>query len=107
MQLPIINAPFRLYWAYNFDRLEQQIIAPPSFVPVFVAREHPAIGWRQRFINSQIVPQINSLLINPQRINFFESREHVPLHGESNFLRNCRTTKNEKFREPVNGEDMA
>ena len=30
MHLPIINAPFRLYWAYNFNRLEQQIVAPPA-----------------------------------------------------------------------------
>ncbi len=32
VQLPIINAPFRLYWAYNLLRLDQQIIAPAEHI---------------------------------------------------------------------------
>ena len=32
VHLPIINAPFRLYWSYNYDRLSQQIVAPTGFV---------------------------------------------------------------------------
>ena len=28
VHLPIIQAPFRLYWSYNYDRLSQQIVGP-------------------------------------------------------------------------------
>ena len=73
VQLPIINAPFRLYWAYNFNRLEQQIVAPPSSFQSS-SLENIRLSVGDSIYNSQIVPQLNSLLVNPQRINFFESR---------------------------------
>jgi outer membrane protein insertion porin family len=33
VQLPIVQAPFRLYWAYNFNRMGQVITAPPTQFP--------------------------------------------------------------------------
>jgi outer membrane protein insertion porin family len=69
VQLPIINAPFRLYWAYNLARLDQQIIAPPS---VFTTPDFVKLTLPPGVFQSQVVPQLNSILINPQRINFFE-----------------------------------
>jgi outer membrane protein insertion porin family len=69
VQLPIINAPFRLYWAYNLARLDQQIIAPQS---IFTVPDSIKLSLPPGVYQSQFVPQINSLLINPQRINFFE-----------------------------------
>ena len=69
VQLPIINAPFRLYWAYNVSRLSQQIAAPESsFLLLDSIKQSLPPGAFQ----SQIVPQINSQLLNSQRINFFE-----------------------------------
>jgi outer membrane protein insertion porin family len=69
INLPIINQPFRLYWSYNLRRLSQQIIAPPSVfdIPDSVKQTLPFGAYE-----SQILPQINSLLFNSQRINYFE-----------------------------------
>jgi len=71
VQLPIINAPFRLYWAYNFDRLEQQIAAP---LTNFVSNEYQSLrqGVGPSLWDSQVLPQLQSFQVNTQRINFFE-----------------------------------
>jgi outer membrane protein insertion porin family len=73
VQLPIINAPFRLFWSYNFDRLSQQIIAPQSSFQS-AALDNLRLSVGNDIYNSVIQPQINSILSNPQRINFFEQR---------------------------------
>ena len=71
VQLPIINAPFRLYWAYNFDRLEQQIAAPlTNFQSIDYQNLRQSVGpslW-----DSQVLPQLQNYQVNTQRINFFE-----------------------------------
>jgi outer membrane protein insertion porin family len=71
VQLPIINAPFRLYWAYNFDRLEQQIAAPfTTFQSIDYQSLRQSVGpslW-----DSQVLPQLRNYQVNTQRINFFE-----------------------------------
>ena len=71
MQLPIINAPFRLYWAYNFDRLEQQIAAP---LTQFQSNQYDSLrlGVGASLWDSQVLPQLRSYQVNTQRINFFE-----------------------------------
>jgi outer membrane protein insertion porin family len=71
VQLPIINAPFRLYWAYNINRLEQQIAAPFT---IFQSTELSAIenSIGPSIWNSQILPQLRNFQVNTQRINFFE-----------------------------------
>ncbi len=33
VQLPIVQAPFRIYWAYNLERMGQIISAPPTQFP--------------------------------------------------------------------------
>ncbi len=72
VQLPIIGAPVRLYWANNFERISQQIVAPPSsFQSTSLQNIELAAG--QRIFDTQILPQLNSAAVNPQRINFFES----------------------------------
>jgi len=95
VQLPIVQAPFRIYWAYNINRMAEVITAPqtqfpgnvnnvvavttlcnpnigistncfdPNWVPF--ARGLPADVW-----NSQVVPQVINLFNNPQRTNFFD-----------------------------------
>jgi outer membrane protein insertion porin family len=69
VNLPVLNAPFRLYWSYNFRRLAQQIVAPTSVfnIPTGVKQGLPFDTYE-----SQILPQINSQLANPGRINYFE-----------------------------------
>jgi len=69
VNLPILNAPFRLYWSYNLRRFAQQVIAPPS---VFNIPNSVTQGLPPGVYESQIQPQINNLLFNSQRINYFE-----------------------------------
>jgi hypothetical protein len=33
VQLPIVQAPFRIFWAYNFNRMSQIITAPTTQFP--------------------------------------------------------------------------
>jgi outer membrane protein insertion porin family len=93
VQLPIVQAPFRIYWAYNFNRMSQVITAPTTQFPGNVAnvlaspttcttsgqtncfdpawtsfsRNLPTDVW-----NGQVAPQIINLFNNPQRTNFFD-----------------------------------
>ena len=69
VNLPILNAPFRLYWSYNLRRVSQQVVAPPS---VFNIPNSVTQGLPPGAYEAQILPQINSLLFNSQRINYFE-----------------------------------
>ncbi|HXC33898.1 MAG TPA: outer membrane protein assembly factor BamA [Verrucomicrobiae bacterium] len=95
VQLPIVQAPFRIYWAYNFNRMSEVITAPQTQFPGNVANilASPTVcnasqgittncfdpNWTSfsRLVppdvwNSQVVPQIQSLFNNPQRTNFFD-----------------------------------
>ncbi len=90
VQLPIVQAPFRLYWAYNFNRMSEVITAPLTQFPgpvssvtttciqttsdptqcpwnIYKAQAPFADVW-----NSQVAPQIINLFNNPQRTNFFD-----------------------------------
>ena len=76
VQLPIVQAPFRVYYAYNLNRLHAQIIAPPPFI------ENKDINFLKTAFNGidptifplQIEPQLNSLINNPGRLNYFEPK---------------------------------
>jgi outer membrane protein insertion porin family len=70
VNLPVLQAPFRLYWSYNFRRLSQQIVAPSS---VFNIPDSVKFGLPPGVYESQIQPQLNNLLVNPPRINYFEA----------------------------------
>jgi outer membrane protein insertion porin family len=71
VQLPIINAPFRLYWAYNLNRLEQQIAAPlTNFQSINYQNVRQAVG--SSLWDTQVLPQLLNYQVNTQRINFFE-----------------------------------
>jgi outer membrane protein insertion porin family len=69
VNLPVLNAPFRIFWSYNFRRLAQQIVAPTSVfnIPASVKQGLPFDAYQ-----SQILPQINNDLANSGRINYFE-----------------------------------
>ncbi len=76
VQLPIIQAPFRIYYAYNVNRLYQQLVSQPSFIEP---------SEKNSLINSfnaidptiyplQIKPQLDFIQNNPGRLNYFEPR---------------------------------
>ncbi len=70
IQLPIVNAPFRLYYAYNPFRVSQQIIAPLSQFNLDGIKSQVT----QDVFNNVIQPQLAQIQFNPQRINFFEPK---------------------------------
>jgi outer membrane protein insertion porin family len=82
VQLPIIQAPFRIYYAYNIHRLYSQIAAPPDYLnpseisdklgpdglPIgLLPRTLPPDVWA-----NQIRPTLQQLVNNPGRLNYFE-----------------------------------
>ena len=53
----------------DLARLDQQIIAPQS---IFTTPDFAKLTLPPGVFQSQFIPQLNNILINPQRINFFE-----------------------------------
>ena len=72
VNIPIIQAPFRIYYAYNLNRLYSQIAAPAPYVnPQTVEQWTKVLG--SNVWDGQIEPQLN-FLINPGRLNYFEPK---------------------------------
>jgi outer membrane protein insertion porin family len=76
VQLPIVQAPFRIYYAYNLNRLHSEIISPPTFIePKDIANLKNAFnGIDPTIYPLQIQPQLSFLLNNPGRLNYFEPK---------------------------------
>ena len=90
VQLPIVQAPFRIYWAYNFNRMSEVITAPTTQFPgpisaltttcVSTGTDPNQCPWNiykaqvplTDIWNAQVAPQIINLFNNPQRTNFFD-----------------------------------
>jgi outer membrane protein insertion porin family len=76
VQLPIVQAPFRVYYAYNVNRLHSEIVAKQPFI------EPNQINFLKNAFNGidptiypdQIAPQLNFLANNPGRLNYFEPK---------------------------------
>jgi len=70
VQLPVLNAPFRIYWAYNLNRIRQVIPEPRG---TFNPNDPVFQGLPPGVLDSQVLPQLNaSLDINARRLNFVE-----------------------------------
>lgn len=70
IQLPVVNAPFRFYWAYNLNRYRRVIFEPRGD---FFLSDELRNSLPPGVLDSQILPQLNNLLgIGATRINFFE-----------------------------------
>jgi outer membrane protein insertion porin family len=71
IQLPIVQAPFRLYWAVNPTIYAHQVTAPAGtfYLTDAVRNSLPPNVYQQ-----QIVPSLDDLLKNPQIIYFHEKR---------------------------------
>src|SRR5260370_18857931 len=76
VQLPIVQAPFRIYYAYNVNRLHEQIVAPsPYFNPNDVNFLKSAFnGIDPTIYSQQIAPQLANIVNNPGRLNYFEPK---------------------------------
>jgi outer membrane protein insertion porin family len=76
VQLPIVQAPFRVYYAYNLNRLHSEIVAPTPFIePKDITNlEHAFDGIDPTIYPLQIRPQLESLINNPGRLNYFEPK---------------------------------
>lgn len=82
VMLPIIQAPFRVYYAYNIHRLHSQIIAPPDYfnpseICDQIGPKCPVIGSLPASLPpdvwlDQVKPTILQLINNPGRLNYFE-----------------------------------
>jgi outer membrane protein insertion porin family len=71
VRLPIVQAPFRIYYAYNVHRLHQTIVAQPPFI------EKSEIDFLRSNLDPtvfkfQVEPQINLIQNNPGTLNYFE-----------------------------------
>jgi outer membrane protein insertion porin family len=70
VQLPVVNAPFRIYWAYNLNRVRQVLQEPRG---TFNLNDPVFQGLPPGVLESQVLPQLNSGLdINARRLNFVE-----------------------------------
>jgi len=93
VQLPIIQAPFRIYYAYNIHRLHQQLLAPADFIEPTEICEQGSGALVQcppgttigrlpgNFVNAGIPEawtpikiQLQNLLNNPGALNYFEPK---------------------------------
>ena len=76
VQLPIIQAPFRIYYAYNVHRLYDQLVAKPPFIePGEIASLKNAFNALDPTIYPlQIQPQLELIQNNPGRLNYFEPK---------------------------------
>ena len=70
--LPIIRAPFRVYYAYNVNRLSTPIIEPPGAYDLSAATK---AALPPHVLETQIVPQLVNYLATQQQVfptNLFE-----------------------------------
>src|SRR6516164_8507347 len=79
INLPIVQAPFRVYWAYNPLRIHETIIAPPDRINLqTLGSTCAALGLTDPLHSNQCDPsilyQIQPVLQNPGRLNYFEPR---------------------------------
>jgi len=77
VNLPIVQAPFRIYWAYNPLRLHQTIIAPyDQFNSASLFQTCQALGLVWALHPNQCDPtvlnQLQPAIQNPGRLNYFE-----------------------------------
>jgi outer membrane protein insertion porin family len=75
VNLPIIQAPFRIYYAYNPFRLRRQVVAPdPQFSNEDVINECNAAHLDALSCRLLVIKQLTDYQLSPNRINYFEPR---------------------------------
>jgi len=76
IQLPIVQAPFRIYYAYNVHRLREELVAQNPFLnesdKQFLQQQLNTIDpTLYQFV---VKPQLDSVVNNPGRLNYFEPK---------------------------------
>jgi len=71
VQLPIVQAPFRIFYAYNVARMRQQLVAPPGLFNQ-ATLDMLKMSLPPGVYADQVLPQLNNFVNNPGRLNFFE-----------------------------------
>jgi outer membrane protein insertion porin family len=79
INLPIVQAPFRIYWAYNPLRVHETIVAPYDRINLTnLTGTCQALGLTDPLHPNQCDPsvlyQIQPVLQNPGRLNYFEPK---------------------------------
>lgn len=79
INLPIVQAPFRIYWAYNPVRFHQTIVAPFDSINLNnLYLQCRALGLtdplKPNSCDPIILTPISPYLVNPGRLNYFEQR---------------------------------
>jgi outer membrane protein insertion porin family len=73
VQLPIVQAPFRIYYAYNINRLHSEIVSPPDYInPSELTLLKNTLP--PEVYNTQVLPLLQEFAINPGRLNYFEPK---------------------------------
>jgi outer membrane protein insertion porin family len=88
IQLPIVQAPFRIYYAYNVNRLHEQLVAQNPFIESSQICEPATVPNRLATCPSGIIgfypstldanswalvkEELRPVLVNPGRLNYFE-----------------------------------
>ena len=74
VQLPVVNAPFRIFWAYNAYRYKQLIATPRGdfFLSPQVIQSLPAGVY-----NSQVLPQLNQLFARQAQVLSYAEPQRV------------------------------
>ncbi|MGA7785546.1 MAG: outer membrane protein assembly factor BamA [Candidatus Acidiferrales bacterium] len=67
VQLPIVQAPFRLYWSYNFLRYNTLIVSP---VGDFYISPDMRNSLPPGVLDFQILPQITKVVLNPAQFQY-------------------------------------
>jgi outer membrane protein insertion porin family len=70
VQLPIIQAPFRIYYAYNVNRLHEQIFAPQDYIDP--GERASLLGLPPAFQKFVVDPSLQRFIDNPGNLNYFE-----------------------------------
>lgn len=76
VQLPVVNAPFRFYYAYNYLRLTQTIVG--SLGGFYLTPEQIAYLKSIGVLDSQVIPTLNTYLLEQQQrlpANLVEPRQ--------------------------------
>jgi outer membrane protein insertion porin family len=79
VNLPIVQAPFRIYWAYNPVRFHETIVAPYDSINMKnLYLQCQALGLtdplKPNSCDPIILTPISPYLVNPGRLNYFEPR---------------------------------
>ena len=70
---PIVQAPFRIYYAYNLNRLHSEIVSPPDYIN---PSELKLLGdtLPPEVYKTQVLPLLQEFSLNPGRLNYFEPK---------------------------------